>query len=405
MNDAFVGMGRLHRPLAPLVLPAVYDDVLSYEEWLSKVVARCNELSEQIETTLAELKEEVEGIVDARVNVYLNERLAPIQNDIASIKSDVSNLETELANSVSDLENQITDGDATLRTYINEQIASVRGYIVQVEQRIDNLLDESKEYTDNAIDESQEELRSLISELNDRIDAIIKEYPELYDPVTGLYEDMQTLIYNLYKRLRYFGVEAMLYDDQEFTAEEYDNKSINAVKYDTLMLKIISGELKEMFNPFTGEYESIKDVVTYLIRRLQWNGKTAGEYDDLDTTAGDFDASSFNAYEQDTNQYITEPQVDYKNKSFKNYLFEGTVDNIDTQLSVVIGDKKQLVFSEYGSPVNVITDIRTGRIGLPSGATVEMTVSNNTLVVIYDGSDSTTIYSSTDVYDVSDLDK
>lgn len=405
MNDAFVGMGRLHRPLAPLVLPAVYDDVLSYEEWLSKVVARCNELSEQIDTTLAELKEEVEGIVDARISVYLDQRLTPIQNEIASIQTDITNLETELANSVSDLESQITDGDATLRTYINEQIATVRGYIVEVERRIDGLVAECNEYTDNAIDESQAELRNLIAELNDRIDAIIKEYPHLYNPVTGFYEDMQTLVYNLYKRLRYFGIEAMLYDDQTMTAEEYDDQSITAVAYDTLMKKILAGEIKEMFNPFTGEYESIKDVVTYLIRRLQWNGKTAGEYDGLDTTAEDFDSSTFNAYEQDTNQYVTQPQIDYKNKFFKNFLFEGTVDNINTQLSVIIGDKKQLVFSEYGSPVNVFTDIRSGRIGLPSGATVEMTVSNNTVVIIYEGSDSTTIYSSTDVYDVSELDK
>ena len=167
MNDAFVGMGRLHRPLAPLVLPAVYDDVLSYEEWLSKVVARCNELSEQIDTTLAELREEVEGIVDARISVYLDQRLTPIQNEIASIQTDITNLETELANSVSDLESQITDGDTTLRTYINEQIATVRGYIVEVERRIDGLVAECNEYTDNAIDESQAELRNLIAELND----------------------------------------------------------------------------------------------------------------------------------------------------------------------------------------------------------------------------------------------
>ena len=75
-----------------------------------------------------------------------------------------------------------------------------------------------------------------------------------------------------------------------------------------------------MFNPFTGKLSSLRDIVGDLVRRMQWNAKTTTEADGYEATASDFDSSTFNAYEQDTNHYLTETTPDLKNKAYENYL-------------------------------------------------------------------------------------
>ena len=81
------------------------------------------------------------------------------------------------------------------------------------------------------------------------------------------------------------------------------------------------------------------------------------------------------------------------------------MDTVNTQLSVVVGDKKQIILSQADSPVNVISDIRDADILLPSGDTVNISVLDDTAILTYIGSEAVSVYSSTDVFDVNDLDK
>ena len=411
MNDAFVGAGRLHRPLAPLVLPAVYDDVLSYEEWLSKVVARCNELSTLIETTMDNIEEEVSGMVDARIDVHLNERLQPIQTEIAQLQSDLTTAVENLNEQIDSLDGKIDRETASVYNRLNTQIQTVTNRISSVQSqlngRIDNIDMDLRAYTDEKFLQSQNEINRKISELkvrinlnlaelSARIDAIIKEYPRLYDPASGFSEDMQTLIYTLYRRLRYYGLEALLYDDQELTAEEYDNESYTAIKYDTLIGRFLFKELREMFNPFTGKYESVRDVVSMLVRKLQWNGKTAGEYDGYEATAGEFDSSDFNAYEQDTNQYIETTTPDTKNKSYRNWLYVGTGVTI-TVPKVVVSNANAFYTFDNGEAFEF--PIARGTYG---GFVVDDTDPD---VYEITSVHNTPLYAVTRVFDVNELDK
>lgn len=416
MNDAFVGTGRLHRPLAPLVLPAVYDDVLSYEEWLSKVVARCNDLTELIETTMTNIEAEVNEMVDNRIDVHLNARLAPIQQQITQLQSDltdaVANLNQKIDEDYNELDSKIDEKTVAIYQRITSDISTVNARITQVQndlnQRIDNLGTESREYTDQKFLESQQEINRKIAELqirwntnfgelSARIDAIIKEYPRLYDPATGFKEDMQTLVYNLYKRLRYYGIEAMLYDDQELTAEEYDNECYSAIKYDTLLGRILFHDMKSMFNPFTGKYQSVRDVVGMLVRKLQWNGKTTEQYDGYEYTADEFDASTFDAYTQDTNQYYTGTTPDLKNKAYENYLLltASLADGADVDIPVnayyvrfEIGDKCYTI-----PTADVTLTIDSVGVSISSG-----------VLSVTDGS-LTNVFAVTPAKDVSELDK
>lgn len=313
------------KPLAPLVLPAVYDDVLSYEEWLAKVIQRMNEINELVNSTLVDIEELVDNMVTTRV-AEIQRQVNSLSSQVTIIQRELSEMDDKISDSCAETLNQAkqyTDRALTSLGDIDGKIAEAKNQAIKSANRF------SKDYTDKKVYDAQFKIESRVAnqlaEMNDRIDSIIKEYPLIYNPATGWKEDMQTVVYNLYRALRYMGISAMLYDDQQMTAEEYDDKSITAVGYDTNMYKIIFKDLREMFNPFTGKLSSLRDVLGDVIKRLQWNSKTVEQFDGYECTTDEFDMSTFNSYEQDTNQYITEPIEDLKNKAYENYLLIQTL--------------------------------------------------------------------------------
>jgi len=308
------------KPLAPLVLPAVYDDVLSYEEWLAKVIQRMNEINELVNQTLADIDDLVEGMVTPRV-AEIQRQVNNLSSQVTTIQGELNEVDDKISDSCAETLNQAkryTDRVLASLGDVNGKIAEAKNEAIKAANRF------SKDYTDKAVSSAQLKIERKVAnqlyEMNARIDSIIKEYPLIYNPTTGWKEDMQTVVYNLYRALRYMGITAMLYDDQQMMAEEYDDKAITAIGYDTSMYKIIFKDLREMFNPFTGKLSSLRDVLGDVIKRLQWNSKTVAEFDGYECTTDEFDMSTFNSYEQDTNHYITAPSEDLKNKAYENYL-------------------------------------------------------------------------------------
>lgn len=312
------------KPLAPLVLPAVYDDVLSYEEWLSKVIARMNEINEYVNQTIGDIDDLVERMV--------NQKTATMDSQIENLQVTVRGLEKDLLALENTLNAKIEQGDsetlAEAKRYADSEIRKAINALGNIDLKISRAMREaietSEEYTDEKCLDLADKISGIqanlillinqrLAEVNNRIDNIIKEYPYLYDPSTGKSEDMQSVIYEIYKHLRYFGSKAMEYDEQELTAEEYDGKSLMAYKYDTLFKQILGLDLFDMFDPFTGAMSNVKDVLLSLVRRLQWNAKTSSEADGFEATASEIDASTFTAYEQDTNKYLTSRGTSFNN--------------------------------------------------------------------------------------------
>lgn len=326
------------KKFAPLVLPAVYDDVLSYEEWLSKVIYRINELQEYIDETM----ENIEQIIDQKVDT----KLVPVKNDITSIETRLGVVDKTLddldksiksslkkANEYSDrLSNTI---NKKYDKIVNDLYDTVEKYYTELKAANEKLknaltlaykeadietLKEAKRYTHHIIGVNNNKIYSTIDALSRRVDEILEEYPELYNPSTGKMEHMQELIYNMYRALRVFGIPSMLYDDQQLTAEEYDAMGLDSQVYDTSMIWRLWYKFKFMFNPVTGKQESLADIVNFLFTQLRWNGKTVEEYENLNATVDDIDNSTYNVWEQDNSKYYTKPDVDTKNKAFQNWV-------------------------------------------------------------------------------------
>ena len=415
------------RPLAPLVLPAVYDDVLSYEEWLSKVIYQINELTDYINNTMTNL----ESIVDDRVR----ENLAEVYSRINSVRSELEMQIEELGSRCNDLDLKIDKTLVDAIKYTDDAVREINSDLANMEQAIRDALAEAEEYCDHNTAGIDEKVNRIYAELkldldtqtalvNERIDNIIKEYPQIYDPSTGYMENFQTLVYKLFNSLRYFGATAIKYDGEELTAEEYDNMLLKAIKYDTDVMRVLFDDLKNMFNPFTGKRESIKQVVSTLVRKLQWNAKTSTEYDGFEATASEFDASTFDAYEQDTNQYITETTPDVKNKKFQNLRYIGKVRTeqfFDTGYAYADAIGKEFVVTY--AVRNVFEAVSMASVSFVVNFGIEDTPMHITLpnsdvevgfsVIMYNGKlfiDNSSffdfdVFVKTDVFDVSELDK
>lgn len=394
------------RPLAPLVLPAVYDDVLSYEEWLSKVVQRLNEINEYIDQTIGD----IETLVDSKVTA----RLADIQSQVDRLKTDVQILQGQLDCLDGKIDESCADTLREAKQYTDNAIArlgDIDGKIAAVKAELEaeieaetyeakqTAISESKNYTNQRISlltvRIEQRVFRQIAAVEERINNIIKEYPLLYNPATGWKEDMQTVVYNLYKALRYMGITAMLYDDQELTAEQYDDMSLTASAYDTEMYHKVFKDLREMFNPFTGKLSSLRDVVGDLVRRMQWNAKTASEADGYQATASEFDASTFDAYEQDTNQYITATTPDVKNKSYRNWLYVGSGNSVTVPDVMIDGSSQFAILNSDGDITYIDTE---------AGTYGSITISYADNVYTITGT-NIRCYVVTRVFDVTELDK
>jgi len=332
-HDLFAG-----KKFAPLVLPAVYDDVLSYEEWLSKVIYRINELQEYIDDTM----ENIEQIISQTVD----NKLVPVKNDVTNIKVRLNTIDKTLA----DLDKSIKSSLKKAKEYsdslnnktnkkFDKSIADlqkiVEEYYDELKHADEDLkvaltkayedsdletLKEAKRYTHHIIGVNNNKIFASIEELSRRVDNIINEYPELYDPATGETEHMQELIYNMYRALRTFGIPSMLYDDQQLTAEEYDAMGLDSQVYDTAMVWRLWYKFKFMFNPVTGKQESLADIVNFLFTQLRWNGKTVDEFNAYEATVDELDNSTYTAWEQANSKYYTKPEKDVKNKAFRNWI-------------------------------------------------------------------------------------
>lgn len=367
-----------HYPMAPLVLPAVYDDVLSYEEWLSKVMHKMNEVIDYVN----HLMEEIDERMDAKIAAALSPVLTRI-----------SKLETAVEQNAKEIKR--------IDEKIDTEIDALRAELLL---EMSKYYQRSKDYTDAQINVTNFNLKVEVNKINDRITKMAKEFPLVYSPGKGWYTNVNNAITETWDSLRYFGMTAYEYDGFDFTAEQYDDRMIRAIVYDLEARRFFNDEWREMFNPFTGKHESIKNVLAQVCDMLKWNGKKADQYDGYQFTAAEFDASTFDAYPQDTNQYYTEPTVDLKNKAYKNYLFRGTLTEADPVLVTDIAAAAYLVFSQAGTPEVITVKAETTNVVLPSGSTITLTMNDTEATITMTTGADISVYSATRVYDVSELD-
>lgn len=327
----------------PLVLPTIYDDTLSYEEHLSKVIYRMNELTKFVEQQLTD----VDDYVDKKVSELSSELTTIVQNVVVETNKIVTDLDKkveaynkELTSEVKTTNEKIDKKYQDAIDYVNTQVKVINATIKEIEVKLINAISEAEKrgmvYTNTQVELERIERATAIQSLNKRIDNLSKEYPLVFDPISGQKETIDVVIKDLYNGLRVLGLSAIRYDSLELTAEEYDALKLTAYMYDVYGASVFEEDLNTMFNPFTGVKENVKSVVLKICDLLRFNAKNATEYDSFQFTADDFDKSSYDAITQDLDRQYTYNPTDYLNNTFisNTLLWVGSEDNTPQNISI-----------------------------------------------------------------------
>lgn len=264
------------RLLCHHVLPAVYDESLSYMEALAKLTYKVNETVEATNT----LNDNVGLLRD--VVTELNDRVTVVEGEI-------DGFEREIERRFAVLEEQINASvDAKLQE-VDDKIEDVENRVSVLENTVDATLKEFKEYMEYELKRVTEELTSIVnlalSELDARFDSFseemrnyietelneaLKKIPEtthVIDPTTGRFTPIQKCLNNM---LIYSSYNALTIDEWNslgMTVDEVNHIIVKSLPigmtvYQTLhdakdiLLKELSAEKVE---PFAYPHSIVRD--------------------------------------------------------------------------------------------------------------------------------------------------
>lgn len=162
-------------------------DMMTDVEFLLGVVKKLNEIILQTNKN-TEFIDEYSG------------KIEEIETEIASLRQEMTDFETEINNSIASQFN-------TIKTQLQSMIATA--------------LIQANAYTD-----------AVASQLEDEIAQISVGQISLFDPTTGLYSPLQIVVDNLYNSSRENALTATEYDSLDLTATAYDAYELTATEYD-----------------------------------------------------------------------------------------------------------------------------------------------------------------------------
>lgn len=287
------GCGGWLPPIAPLTIPGIYSDTLSYEDNLAQIMKKINELVEQVNN------------LSNGVNNYTDEQIKKLRLDI---EKEISALEKTLLAFVSDFEKEIsrlekeTDKKVQdLYAYIDIEILKTNNKIKELKNYIDTQIFNAEKrqikYTDNKVGVESIKREAQDEFLNNKIENVVKDFPKVYNAVLGVKSNVQDTFNSFYEYLRELGVLSISYDKMEMTAEQYDKMGLEAHVFDVYSGFIFSESLSKIFSPFTGKKENMAKVLYELIERARWNADTSKYFDEKTSTVQNMDASNYTAKE------------------------------------------------------------------------------------------------------------
>lgn len=162
-------------------------DMMTDVEFLLGVVKKLNEIILQTNKN-TEFIDEYSG------------KIEEIEREIASLRQEMTDFETEINNSIA------------------SQFNSIK---VELQSMIATALIQANAYTD-----------AVASQLEDEIAQISVGQISLFDPTTGFYSPLQIVVDNLYNSSRENALTATEYDALELTATAYDAYELTATEYD-----------------------------------------------------------------------------------------------------------------------------------------------------------------------------
>ena len=177
------------------------------------------------------------------------------------------------------------------------EIDALAGQIDALRATITNFYEMSTNYTDGQIYELSELVFESIRDLQSQIDALQWTLPDVYNIVKGYETDLVTLIYDVYDATRDNALTAGEWDIYGATAAQFDGWQYTAFELDTnAKALLITGKCR---NPFTGELDTICNIIQALAQATTTQAITATEYDAAELTADEFNALNLTAFMYD----------------------------------------------------------------------------------------------------------
>lgn len=370
------GCGGWLPPIAPLTIPGIYSDTLTYEDNLAQIMKKINELVEQVNN------------LSNGVNDYTDEQIKKLRADI---EKEISVLEKTLLSFVSDFEKEIsrlekeTDKKVQdLYAYIDSQILKTNNKIKELKNYIDTQIFNAEKrqikYTDNKVGVESIKREAKDEFLNNKIENVVKDFPKVYNAVLGVKSNVQDTFNSFYEYLRELGVLSISYDKMEMTAEQYDKMELEAHVFDVYSGFIFSESLSKIFSPFTGKKENMPKVLYELIERTRWNADTSKYFDEKTSTVQNMDGSNYTAKEYEFfNINSTKQDGDFYLKN-RRYISTSTVwkkENENTTQGATnsawktlnnIGNSDIISFSLIigrkgkKEQINIVNDLTTGEV-------------------------------------------
>ena len=259
------------------VLPAVYDDSLSYYEQLCRIKYKLNEVIKNLNALEENLPSYVKQAIDEALGGW-EERM---EEQFAEQNARIVAAEKKIDDSVAEMQAQLDAAIREMEQTINAQLNAL--YLILV-----NGINANRAYIDSQI--------SLLK----------AEFPDLstvyvISPVDGQLVKIQDCVNDMYNVLRYGALTAAQYDALQLTAKEYDDKSLTAFTYDMYGLCELWSYLNvhRMHSVTTGEIVAIPAGVYQLTDKVRSNGLTATAYDTKEITAGGYAGKTVTAYNYD----------------------------------------------------------------------------------------------------------
>lgn len=368
------GCGGWLPPIAPLTIPGIYSDTLSYEDNLAQIMKKINELVEQVNN------------LSNGVNNYTDEQIKKLRLDI---EKEISTLEKTLLAFVSDFEKEIsrlekeTDNKVqALHDYIDAEILKTNEKIKELKTYIDaqifNAEKRQIKYTDNKIGVESIKREAQDEFLNNKIENVVKDFPKVYNAVLGVKSNVQDTFNSFYEYLRELGVLSISYDKMEMTAEQYDKMELEAHVFDVYSGFIFSESLSKIFSPFTGKKENMPKVLYELIELARWNADTSKYFDEKTNSVKNMDDSNYTAKEYEffnINSTKQDGDFNLKNRRYINTTTVWKKENEDTTQELLnsnwnnlsnIGNSDIISFSLIigrkgkKEQINIVNDLTTG---------------------------------------------
>ena len=259
------------------VLPAVYDNSLSYYEQLCRIKYKLNEVIKN----LNDLEENLPSYVKQAIDEALGGWEERMEAQFAEQNARIAAAEKKIDDSVAEMQAQLDAAIREMEQTINAQLNAL--YLILV-----NGINANRAYIDSQI--------SLLK----------AEFPDLstvyvISPVDGQLVKIQDCVNDMYNVLRYGALTAAQYDALQLTAKVYDDKSLTAFTYDMYGLCELWSYLNvhRMHSVTTGEIVAIPAGVYQLTDKVRTNGLTATAYDTKELTASVYDGKGVTAYNYD----------------------------------------------------------------------------------------------------------